>query len=95
MLAKKISRRPTMSNLNIAQRGLQRNPRSVTVKPVQCPTTEKVKLPAHPVKTGQARLGLPGNVNMITGSAFLPAPAYWQEGGASSRLARENISRSS
>ena len=26
---------------------------------------------------------------MITGSAFLPAPAYWQEGGASSRLARE------
>jgi hypothetical protein len=48
-----------------------------------------VKLPAHPVKTGQARLGLPGNVDMITGSAFLPAPAYRQEGGASSRLARK------
>jgi hypothetical protein len=32
-----------------------------------------VKLPAHPVKTGQARQGLPGNVEMITGSAFLPA----------------------
>jgi hypothetical protein len=27
-----------------------------------------VKLPAH-------RAGLPGNVDMITGSAFLPAPA--------------------
>ena len=48
-----------------------------------------MKLPAHPVKTGQARQGLPGDVNTITGSAFLPAPAYWQEGGASSRLARE------
>jgi hypothetical protein len=48
-----------------------------------------VKLPAHPVKTGQARQGLPGNVDMITGSAFLPAPAYGQEGGASSRLARD------
>ena len=32
-----------------------------------------MKLPAHPVKTGQARLGLPGNVDMITRSAFLPA----------------------
>jgi hypothetical protein len=32
-----------------------------------------VKPPVHPVKTGQARLGLPGNVDMITGSAFLPA----------------------
>jgi hypothetical protein len=28
-----------------------------------------VKLPAH------IRAGLPGNVDMITGSAFLPAPA--------------------
>ena len=26
---------------------------------------------------------------MIAGSAFLPAPAYRQEGGVSSRLARE------
>jgi len=33
----------------------------------------KVKLPAHPVKTGQAWLGLPGNVViMITGSALTP-----------------------
>jgi len=51
----------------------------------------KVKLLAHPAKTGQARLGLPGNVDSITGSAFLPAPAYWQEGGASSRLARGSL----
>jgi hypothetical protein len=28
-----------------------------------------VKLPAH------IRVGLPGNVDMITGSAFLPTPA--------------------
>jgi len=50
-----------------------------------------MKLPAH-------RAGLPGNVDMITGSALtpvlesvsaLPAPAYRQEGGASSRLARD------
>ena len=50
---------------------------------------QRMKLPTHPVKTGQARLGLPGNVDMIARSAFLPAPAYRQEGGASSRLARE------
>jgi hypothetical protein len=58
-----------------------------------------VKLSAHPVKTGQARQGLPGNVDMIIGSALtpvlesvtaLPAPAYRQEDGASSRLAREH-----
>ena len=51
----------------------------------------QVKLPTH-------RAGLPGNVDMIRGSALtplresvttLPAPAYWQEGGASSRLARD------
>jgi hypothetical protein len=41
-----------------------------------------VKLTAH-------RAGLPGNVDLITGSAFLPAPAYRREGGAFSRLARE------
>ena len=50
-----------------------------------------VKLSAH-------RAELPGNVDMITGSALTPlresvtgltAPAYGQEGGASSRLARE------
>jgi len=50
-----------------------------------------VKLPAR-------RAGLPGNVDTIIGSALtplresvsaLPAPAYRQEGGASSRLARE------
>ena len=38
---------------------------------------------------GRHRARLPGNLNMITGSAFLPAPAYRQEGGASSRLARD------
>ena len=32
----------------------------------------RVKLLAHPVKTGQARLGLPGNVDMITGSTLTP-----------------------
>jgi hypothetical protein len=51
---------------------------------------EKVKLPVH-------RAGLPGEADTITGSALtplresvtvLPAPAYRQEGGASSRLAR-------
>ena len=50
-----------------------------------------MKLPTH-------RTGLPANVDMITGSALtpvlesvsaLPAPAYRQEGGASSRLAPE------
>jgi hypothetical protein len=50
-----------------------------------------VKLPAQ-------RAGLPANVVMITRSALtplresvsaLPAPAYRQEGGASSRLDRE------
>ena len=59
---------------------------------------QRVKLLAHPVRTGQARLGLPGDVDMIIGSALtplresvtaLPAPAYRQEGGASSRLARD------
>ena len=50
-----------------------------------------MKLPAHPVKTGQARQGLPGNAAMITGSAFLPAylPTAGRQGGAPSRLARE------
>jgi hypothetical protein len=42
----------------------------------------EVKLLAH-------RAGLPGDVDSIRGSAFLPAPAHWQEGGASSRLARD------
>ena len=32
-----------------------------------------MKLRAHPVKTGQARQGLPGDVDIIAGSAFLPA----------------------
>jgi hypothetical protein len=49
-----------------------------------CYHSERVKLPAH-------RVGLAGNVDMITESASLPAPAYRQEGGASSRLAREKI----
>ena len=54
-----------------------------------------VKLPAH-------RAGLPGNVDRIIGSALTPvlefvaalsAPDYRQEGGASSRLARESRHR--
>ena len=55
----------------------------------------KLKLTAH-------RAGLPGNVDMITGSALTPLresvtalPAYLptagRQGGASSRLARENV----
>jgi len=58
----------------------------------------KLAAPAYrQAGTGQ---GLPGNVDLITGSALtplresvtaLPAPAYRQEGGASSRLARENV----
>jgi len=32
----------------------------------------KAKLPAHPVKTGQAPRALPGNVDIIIGSASLP-----------------------
>ena len=43
-----------------------------------------MKLPIH-------RVGLPGNEEYdYKVGAFLPAPAYGQEGGASSRLAREN-----
>ena len=36
----------------------------------------------------QEGAGLPGDVGTIKGSAFLTTPAYRQEGGASSRLAR-------
>ena len=32
----------------------------------------KAKLPAHPVKTEQAPRALPGNVDIIIGSASLP-----------------------
>jgi len=51
------------------------------------------------LRAGRHRAGLPGNVDIITGSALtplresvtaLPAPAYRQEGGASSRLARDH-----
>jgi hypothetical protein len=42
------------------------------------------------VKLAARRARLPGNVDMIIGSAFLPAPALRQEGGASSRLARDD-----
>jgi len=54
-----------------------------------------MKLPTHGA-------GLPGNVDMITGSVLtplresvtaLPAPAYRQEAGASSRLARDPLGR--
>ena len=57
-----------------------------------------MKLPAIPLRRDRHRAGLPGNVDMIIGSALtpvlesvaaLPAPAYRQEGGASSQLARE------
>ena len=48
-----------------------------------------MKLPALPVKTGQAQGGASEDVNTITGSVLLPDPDYRQEGGASSRLARE------
>ena len=41
-----------------------------------------MKLHAH-------RAGLPGDVDTITGSASLLAPAYRQEGETSSRLARK------
>jgi hypothetical protein len=37
------------------------------------------------------RSGLPGDVDIIKGLAFLPAPAYRQEGGVSSRLARREF----
>ena len=47
-----------------------------------------MKLFAHPVKTGQGRLGLLGNVDMITGSALTPVlesvaalPAYPAKAG--------------
>ena len=46
--------------------------------------SDLMRLPAH-------RAELPGDVDiMIITSASLPAPAYRQEGGASSRLARES-----
>ena len=53
-----------------------------------------MKLPAHPVKTGQARQGPPRNGDMITGSASLPAylSTAGRQGGASSRLARDKKS---
>ena len=53
---------------------------------IQCHSEQSdlMKLPAH-------RAELPGDVDiMIIRSASLPAPAYRQEGGASSRLARES-----
>ena len=45
-----------------------------------------VKLPAYGA-------GLPGNVDMITGSAFLPAylPTAGRQGGVSSRFVRERL----
>jgi len=48
-----------------------------------------VKLHPPAYRTGRHRAGLPEDVETITGSASLPAPAYRQEGGTSSRLARE------
>jgi hypothetical protein len=45
------------------------------------------------VKPPATRQGLPGNVDMITRSALLPAISLRRDsqGGASSRLAREGI----
>ena len=59
-----------------------------------------MKLPAHPVKTGQARLGLPGNeeydykvgFDSTAGVRYRPPATPLRrdrQGGASSRLARE------
>ena len=36
-------------------------------------SAKKVKLPAIPLRRDRHRVKLPGNVNMITGSASLPA----------------------
>jgi hypothetical protein len=41
-----------------------------------------MKLSADPAKTGQARLGLPGNVNIITGQGRLPSPPPVKTGKA-------------
>jgi hypothetical protein len=60
------------------------------------PISNEASRPCLP--TGRHRAGLPGNVDTITGSALtplqesvtaLPTPAYGQEGGAPSRLARD------
>ena len=48
-----------------------------------------MKLHAPAYRTGRHRAGLPGDVDTITGSASLLAPAYRQEGETSNRLARE------
>jgi hypothetical protein len=62
--------------------------------------TRPSEVPRLPLRRGRHRAGLPGNVETITGSALtplresvtaLPAPAYRQEGGASSQLAREMV----
>ena len=49
--------------------------------------------PRLPLRPDRHTAGVLGNVDKITGSAFLPAPAYRKEGGASSRLARELVER--
>ena len=48
-----------------------------------------MKLPAPVCRQAGTGRGFREMKNMITGSAFLSVPAYRQEGGASSRLARE------
>ena len=60
-----------MSNLNIAQRGLQRNPRSVTVKPVQCPTTEKLKTSRGALKIELSTSDLSIAVPVVSQSFFV------------------------
>jgi hypothetical protein len=49
----------------------------------------KNEAPRLPLRRDRHRVGLPGNETMIIGSAFLPP--LQQEGGASSRLARERV----
>ena len=53
--------------------------------------TRPSEVPRLPLRRGRHRAGFPGNVEIITRSTFVPAPAYRQEGGASSQLAREMV----
>jgi hypothetical protein len=51
------------------------------------------QLDAQPRLSGTGTAGLPGNVDMITGSASLPAylPTAGRQGEGSSRLARRRL----
>jgi hypothetical protein len=71
----------------LSNHSFRKRPRSLLAESVK-PSFSEIKLG---VKLSAHRTGLPGNVDMITGSAFLPAclPTVGRQGGASSRLARE------